>query len=466
MSNMNVAYLMQSKSRAFLVLCIGYVSFSNWYYHNLLASSHTRNGNDSSNPIDELIDKNQLPSLHILFKFMKNYVPPDEQKLQSPLEADEESERCQRFGFEYAGRKTRRRIFFGSLIADDSWHAILTHAAETHGLYHSVSLVESNATTSTNHSHSRKPRFTSDSTEFRVLQSGIFGPSAIVTVDFYADHPADRQGFSAWNGVEERQRELILHKWKQNGMTVDDIGIIGDLDEMFSRDFLLAAQSCDVPEFRPQQDCRNPKLLAKTLVFESSPECVTEARLWFHPDMMIGQCIDTIGDSNVHKPGKRDWNGKGPRVEGYGLTSTNYSMMPNTTMFPLWKPQDFRNTEGGRSVPGDQKYSAFHLHNFFTSVKVMRNKYVTYGHAVARAGQKPLGKIHPDINLAINCITQRPNAPDAGYKRIEGGFDAIDGPTPVLFQQLVEYRMARHQELKGVILKDEEQFGIYISTSR
>ncbi len=117
LSNMNVAYLMQSKSRAFLVLCIGYVSFSNWYYqHNLLASSQ-KNGNDS-NPIDELIDKNQLPSLHILFKFMKNYVPPDEQKLQSPLEVDEESERCQRFGFEYAGRKTRRRIFFGSLISD------------------------------------------------------------------------------------------------------------------------------------------------------------------------------------------------------------------------------------------------------------------------------------------------------------------------------------------------------------
>jgi len=38
-------------------------------------------------------------------------------------------------------------------------------------------------------------------------------------------------------------------------MKVDDIEIIGDSDEFFTRDFLLAAQTCDVPQFRPGQTC-------------------------------------------------------------------------------------------------------------------------------------------------------------------------------------------------------------------
>jgi hypothetical protein len=33
-------------------------------------------------------------------------------------------------------------------------------------------------------------------------------------------------------------------------------------------------------------------------------------------DMAIGECIDTIGDSNVHKPGERARKGQGYRKEG------------------------------------------------------------------------------------------------------------------------------------------------------
>ena len=79
---------------------------------------------------------------------MKDYIPPNQTDLDVPLDADKEGERCKRYGYEYKGRKTRRRIYYGGLIADDSWHAVLTHAIEAHGLYHTVSFVESNATTS------------------------------------------------------------------------------------------------------------------------------------------------------------------------------------------------------------------------------------------------------------------------------------------------------------------------------
>ena len=110
-------------------------------------------------------------------------------------------------------------------------------------------------------------------------------------------------------------------------------------------------------------------------------------------------------------------------------------------------------------VSGSQAYSGFHLHNFFSSTKVLRNKYATYGHPVKGANHLPLGKLQADIDLAINCVTGRPDS-----RRIARGFKAIDGPTPIVYQQLAYYRMARQQELKEMILKDEEEFGIYNAT--
>jgi len=406
-------------------------------------------------PIDELIRETQQKSLHILLNFTKHYVPDDEHgESITDSNTNVESARCQRFGFEYTGRKTRRRLFLGSMIADDSWHPIMINAGETYGLYHSVALIESNATTSSDNSQFRKLRFTPNSTALRVLQSGIFGPQTKVTVDLYVDRPEERNFKTVIE--EDMQREIILHRWKKNGMMVDDIGIIGDVDEFFSRDFLLAAMSCDVPEFRPGQDCRSPKLLASTLIFETSPECTKEGRFWFHPDMAIGECIDTIGDSVVHKPGLRAYKGNGRRITGYG-NKNDYSLMPNTTMFPLWKPLDFRSTIGGRRVKGNQIYSGFHLHNFFTSIKILRNKYATYGHMVKHANEIPLGKLHTEIDLTVNCVTERPDP-----RLAAGGFKAQKGPSPIVFQRLANYRAARHQEIKEMILKDEEKFGIYV----
>jgi hypothetical protein len=43
-------------------------------------------------------------------------------------------------------------------------------------------------------------------------------------------------------------RERILEKWKELGMTKEDIGIILDVDEIPSREFLRAAQICDPPD--------------------------------------------------------------------------------------------------------------------------------------------------------------------------------------------------------------------------
>ena len=67
-------------------------------------------------------------------------------------------------------------------------------------------------------------------------------------------------------------------------MRDDDIAIMRNADEIFTRDFLRAMQICDIAEFRPDQNCKAPKVIANTVVFESSPNCPTKDRRWHHPE--------------------------------------------------------------------------------------------------------------------------------------------------------------------------------------
>lgn len=405
--------------------------------------------------------KDSSKSVRILFDLMKQFTAP---VIKSTIlqNSKEETERCQRYGFQYdSSREIRRRLFWGSLIADDSWHSILPHAAEAHGVYHTVAFIESNKTTSYDKSQFRKERFTPGSPNVKLLQSGLFGPSTKVIFDHYVDDPEMRSDMPhLWYGmgVEFMARDMITKIWKAQGMLPEDIGIIGDTDEFFTRDFMLALQSCDVPELRANQNCISPgKLIGKTLVFESSPECVTNIKRWYHPDLLLGECIENIGDPTVHRPAPRHWNGKGPRHDGY--TPSNRTMMRNRTMYPLWKPDEMRLMQGGRMATGKAKHTAFHLHNFFPSTEVLRKKYRTYSHPHGDAYKKPLGNLSEDVDLAVNCVTDRPDKFGLRYPRLRGGFQAIDGPKPILFERSAEYRVARHQEFKEMVLADEKEYG-------
>ena len=438
------------------------------------------------------------PSLKILFESFKTHQPPHAFGETITTSAEEEISRCARYGWQYnPERKSRRRIFFGSNIADDSWHPIAAHAAEAYGLYHTVAFIEGTITTGDlqETAKPRKLRFvpagsvpvdtishlneskqestTSDSDEedplfnLQVLQSGIYGPDTKVTVDLYVDNPDDRTDKETKHVhmiQEHLQRDQALKRWKMNGMTEDDIAIFSDTDEFYSRDFLLAAMTCDVPQFRKGQDCRNPKLLGQTLQIESSPECIVENRQWYHPDMMIGACVDTIGNATLHPTPERTINGKGKRLNGYGMDG-NYSLMPsNTTNYPLWRTSDFRTIAGGDQVPhktSKSRHSAFHVRNFFLSMSTLRRKFATYTHAnpeVDVEKSETLSVIQEELNMTINCVLERPETDDALSKRLEGGFDAIQGDTPILFRNK-KYRIARQEELRDMILEDEAKFG-------
>jgi len=424
-------------------------------------------------PIDELITQDGIregSAIHIALSILKNYSLPESygEEIETEDNIEKETQRCTRYGFEFNKEvnKRRRRIFWGSLIADDSWHAIAAHAAESFGLYHTVALIESNTTQTMT---KRDTRFHEGSLNLKVLQSGIFGPKTNVTVDFYVSEIGPEEGTDDEIALlrENLQRGAILKIWKENGMQPDDIGFVGDIDENFTRDFLLALQTCNIPLFQPGQSCYKPKIIASTLVFEMTPECSFPGYRWHHPDVAIGECIDTIGDSDLHKPGLRTFAYKnttlGTRLPGYGLEYWDYSKMPetNTTkMYPLWRPVDFRNADGGArygELPIDGQ-TGYHFHNFFDSIDILRTKYKTYGHSVGDADFKPVAKFHHDLDRGVRCIMGRPDddiRPAFPYNR--GGFEGIEGRRPIIFEH-ESYRNARTREIKEMIEADEKKF--------
>ena len=141
-----------------------------------------------------------------------------------------------------------------------------------------MAFVESNRTQAL---FQREIRFGPRSEGLKLLQNGIFGPNARVTIDYYVNE----QSWPYEIGREHQQRSLIIQRWKQNGMTIDDIGYLSDVDETFSRDFFRAMQICDVKEFDRHENCKDPKVAGSTLVFEGGPKCLTKRR-WYHPDMV------------------------------------------------------------------------------------------------------------------------------------------------------------------------------------
>ena len=81
-------------------------------------------------------------------------------------------------------------------------------------------------------------------------------------------------------------------------MTVDDVGVLTDADEKPTRDFLRDVQACGFPQLDPaRQGCYAAKVASTSVVFEGSPECMTSTRKWMHPDLILGKCVEGIGDA-------------------------------------------------------------------------------------------------------------------------------------------------------------------------
>lgn len=70
---------------------------------------------------------------------------------------------------------------------------------------------------------------------YRLYQ--MYGPNTKVSVDYYSSHM--RGGHDLLRDFVQREGNNL--RWKMNGMRVDDVAIVGDTDETFTRLVLLVS---------------------------------------------------------------------------------------------------------------------------------------------------------------------------------------------------------------------------------
>lgn len=368
-----------------------------------------------------------------------------------------EAERCDRYHWTFnQNRTTRRRVFWGCNVADDSWHAIFFAALEYHGLLSGVAFVESNTTQTLSE---RKLRFFPGSDSKRILESrALWGGNALINVDYYFDPPGTTN--VPLLARENFQRNALFDVFAKQGMRRDDLAIISDPDETFTRDFLYAIKTCEVPTWvvRPY-DCFSQKLLAMSIVMETTPLCVQENYRWHHPDVLPGECVKGIGDEELHPPPAR--------VEDFSamVRSNDWeSQIPEGKLAPLWDASDFRlqSNRGEAAVFGKypnrtdiRLHTGFHLHNYFESLSILRNKYLTYGHPVPGAKVLPLKNISSDVKYFVNCVL-RGNVSDVSntYHLYMGSPREY---TPIALQRHPVYAQLRHYEMLEEYLHDKNE---------
>jgi len=243
------------------------------------------------------------------------------QSFQEEIDSLDDEARCSRYGFNLTSddpvhRRTEpRRVFFGSLIASESWELFEIAAAETFGMYEGIVLVESNRTQNFTPRNLTHYNYKEKHEEIIGRMFGI--PNDKVQIRSFVNEDPKLMYLSR----EHAQRNDILNGWKELGMQPDDVAILSDMDEVLTRDFLRAIQICDVIDGLDyhSHECQPQRmgLRTSTQVYEGSPECITHKRSWSQPSFFVGHCIEGISDKTaIHKPPPRQKNGK--RLPGWG----------------------------------------------------------------------------------------------------------------------------------------------------
>ena len=397
-----------------------------------------------------------------------------------------------------------RRLFFGSMLADEGADVLAMHAAEAYGHYHVVALVESNTT------HSAAPRalryLPGSRAAADLTGSGLFGPTSTVALGRWTEGMPGLTGMDR----EVEQRNTIWRLWRERGMTARDVGIMADLDELVSRDLLNALRACDFEALRHEArpSCQRPKMVVGTIQFDASPLCVKKKH-WYHPDIILGACLAGIGDGagravpertvSLHRAhgggsahdteeGRRNTLGQ-RRSDWAPADPDKYPahVLANGS-FPLWDGRDVRGVSGARGASlsprappgGEAMYGgAYHLHNWFGDLGVLRRKYATYGHFDARAATWSLARIEGDIGLVVRCVHGFGNAwpgedgADApagrdyhvgnallppGEEAAAGTRFKLAGNRPVYFRNRA-YVVARHALVRDMVRADEARYG-------
>jgi hypothetical protein len=376
--------------------------------------------------------------------------------------------RCDRYNLKpYDGPP--RRIFYGAMIADDNWEIMLIHAIEVYDIYHVAVFIESNTT---HMATPRQLRFKDSQEGDLLLRSEMFGPKTQVYLDLWLEALPDLKAMDR----ESEQRNTIIKRWKDAGMRPNDVGIMSDADEVVSRDFLRAVQSCDFPELRPDASCHSPKIIPSTISFESSPYCMKTIP-WFHPDLIAGQCVDGIGDPTERiVPLRTHERMYGERDELYG--KTNNMEFPEAVhksgRYPLFTGPDIRTVHGDRGLLYSPKPwiadetavfgAAYHLHNWFADLKAIRHKYQTYAHGDDGALQKTLSQITGDLDISVRCAKELDGEVNGEDTPFHPHGKTTKGPRPIFFLNKT-YSEGRHKLLRKMVREDELKYGTSYDSS-
>jgi hypothetical protein len=345
----------------------------------------------------------------------------------------------------------------GSNIAMEPWEVLEIVGTEAYGLYSGIVLVESNRT------QNFTPRRVRRQSHAPIIAQ-IFGiPTSSVQVRLHVNE--DR--FSRDLIRENQQRMDIMSGWLELGMTRDDIGFLTDIDETFSRDMLLAMQTCHgIPALDYEtHHChhKHVRLTATTQVFEASPECISQ-RDWIRPSAMLGHCITGIADPDLHPPTPRK-PGVHTQAYGYGGACA-YHVVDQITdnRYPSWGPADLRDgcaelfflDNKNPQWSNYTHYIAFHAHNFFAEFNTTRFKYETYAHAVDNVGYKKIFDLQEDLTLTYYCVMGKEYGPEIkiNYYHIPGGFSSLKPFQPLYFYD-DDYRQRRHEHVRQLALADD-----------
>ena len=170
-------------------------------------------------------------------------------------------------------------------------------------------------------------------------------------------------------------------------------------------------------------------------MIERSPKCVHQGpnnvrfRRWPSPTLVIGACVEGIGDQERHPVMPRTHEDKlgiarGGRLKGFGNKydcSEFEKACPEPRFYPLLNGADFRQMDAGRFIA----LVGFHLHNFFDSSSKLRFKHKYYGHVHDKAFDIPLDAINADLNILVKCMH---NMSDVGNRkrRVENGLKVLE----------------------------------------
>lgn len=140
------------------------------------------------------------------------------------------------------------------MLADEPRLGLEAAAAEFRGLVHRVVYVEPTVMLT---GEKRQTRYAGMHGDDRKWLAKAFEGVNVVLVGSSGE--AGSAGIIR-SDYEHSMRAVAVPVWKAEGMQPNDIGVLADSDELFSRSFLKALVSCDVPQFRPSENCKRPKV--------------------------------------------------------------------------------------------------------------------------------------------------------------------------------------------------------------